>query len=46
MTKDKENTDKKQTLDEIIKDTRKKTKAKTIEERKKKEYVNQPRDEN
>lgn len=33
-------------LDEIIKDTREKTNAKTIEERKKKEYVNQPRDEN
>lgn len=46
MTKAKEETDKKQSLDEIIKDTRERTKAKSIEEKKKKEYVNQPRDEN
>lgn len=46
MTKAKGKTDKKQSLDEIIKDTRERTNAKTIEERKKKEYVNQPRDEN
>jgi hypothetical protein len=34
------------TLEEIVKDVNYKTKAKTIEERKAKEYDNQPRDEN